>query len=149
MSGEMPRVAKPAEYRGIVFRSKTEAIIARSFDLSEACVWEYEPPNIFGGTKIWDFWIVLVGVKRPKIFSLALECKPAEPTETYRQSIIKEPMDLYNCDRALLIANPYEPDKPRSVMWYGESGRWHSIEWFEKLLFSNMEEARNFRFDLK
>lgn len=70
---KIPRIT---EYKGIVFRSKSEAICARAFDLCD-CKVEYEPEYLGINNWIPDFKIT-----RKNEISI-VEYKPAPVTETY------------------------------------------------------------------
>src|SRR3990170_3614102 len=75
------RLPVQTEYRGVVFRSKSEAILARAFDLC-GLSWVYEPPELTQGD-LWrpDFWIVSTSTDRPGFKNLVVEYKPRQPTQ--------------------------------------------------------------------
>lgn len=81
--------ATPTEYRGICFRSKSEAVFARCLDLAGWGFWEYEPDCGVGG-HTWDFCISGPGTGSRKdrygnyhFSTIYIEYKPSQPTETY------------------------------------------------------------------
>jgi len=142
-------VARPTEYRGVVFKSRTEAIFARMLDL-EKFVWEYEPPHL--RTKDgWcpDFWAVkqITSLRKPKIMSLLIELKPAPPTETYKYELLKRFVSLGDQlsghNPLIVCANPFDLEKPRFI---------HSLAlgstFTDPVFLRRLDEARRFRFDL-
>lgn len=83
------------EYKGIVFRSKSEAVFARCLDLSEKTrTWEYETDD-GGGLHSWDFRIYVQSEsdciceycgcrhKSLSVRPVLVEYKPSEPTQSY------------------------------------------------------------------
>lgn len=85
MNGVSDRKAIPTEYRGVRFRSKSEAVFARVLDLC-GHEWEYEPEQpkclYSGGARSnhrWDFYLPLI--------DYYLEYKPKKPTATYIQNL--------------------------------------------------------------
>ncbi|WP_139276573.1 hypothetical protein [Spirulina major] len=67
------------EYKGIVFDSKSEAVFARTLDLSGA-EWEYHPQKKCG--HLWDF-LVLPYINAGHSVLTLVEYKPQMPTNTY------------------------------------------------------------------
>lgn len=68
--------AIPTEYRGVRFRSKSEAMLARCFDIA-GIFWNYEPPN--NTYHKWDFFTSGPRLRRVVKF---VECQwdmPASP----------------------------------------------------------------------
>lgn len=85
--------ARPTEYKGIVFRSKSEAILARCLDLvGDRCSthhidWCYEPMYDWDRNESsveFDFFVVIS--KKSNLFDrqcILVEYKPRKPTQTY------------------------------------------------------------------
>ena len=73
--------ARPTEYKGVRFRSKSEAVFARCLDLSPRCGgWTYEPE---GYRHPWDFCIQMPCSCCHCNRQAVIEYKPSAPTETY------------------------------------------------------------------
>lgn len=73
--------AKPTAYKGIRFRSKTEASLAVAFDYYEAISeWRYEPFQYKLDEWLPDFEIVLKDGFKER---LLIECKPRNPNIHY------------------------------------------------------------------
>lgn len=89
--------ARPTEYKGIRFRSKSEAVFARCLDLSPvASGWIYEPFTGMDVPHQWDFSVVVeehcichaCRQHTSKTKHLLIELKPSEPTRTYIDELI-------------------------------------------------------------
>lgn len=139
---------RPTDFKGITFRSKTEAIFAKSLDLS-AVAWEYEPER-FKHASGWvpDFWICANG-RSGNIVSMVLELKPCRPTQTYLVELRQRMTDVVGQYDYAVIAfvNPFDNMSERGVMILQEDGTWSdskSSAW----LFRNIEHAKRHRFDL-
>jgi hypothetical protein len=85
--------AIPTEYKGVRFRSKSEAIFARCLDLAGVEDWQYEP-NISG--LAWPYWKLPQHpwdfcVTTKKGFSnshlIFVEYKPAFPSSAYMENL--------------------------------------------------------------
>lgn len=96
--------AKPTQYKGVTFRSKSEAIFARCLDLVES-KWWYEPPSVCGHR--WDFavapphkreelgfdctnnndWLRYSGWV-PRAKPCLIEYKPSQPTREYLDNLV-------------------------------------------------------------
>lgn len=157
----------PTEYKGIIFKSKSEAMYARYLDLLDmnysllTVAWIYEPKwaEVNGWTP--DFYVIIILYPRDKnriksIHEFYIEYKPNEPTETY----------LKKCSKNF---NSLGIDKPGIEINYVI----HCVDFWEKKLtgydyyeknnnyeisigkglvgedFEIFEEAFNYRFDLK
>jgi hypothetical protein len=145
--------AVQTEYKGVVFRSKSEAILARNFDLNNA-FWIYEPKGLTQGD-LWipDFWLIW-----PKqitgFWSIILEYKPRTPTDTFKKRLaerfceVKKTMP--HSGMLLFVGDAFQEDSKKYVeewaSWLpGDGwGMWSNCEFMSKL-----EEARTFRFDLQ
>lgn len=89
--------ARPTEYKGIRFRSKSEAVFARCLDTSQIVSgWIYEP-DIDGSPHPWDFSVVVMEnaycnhcksmSRQPR--HLLIEYKPSGVTRTYYDNLIE------------------------------------------------------------
>lgn len=77
---EQPIVAIPTQYKGITFRSKSEARLAVVFDASDV-EWSYEP-KIDGIDWTADFW-VRMPIGRGGAVDVLFEYKPKPPNDSY------------------------------------------------------------------
>jgi hypothetical protein len=102
--------AIPTEYRGVRFRSKSEAILARCFDIA-GWLWLYEPKSNFEGDQpilnvhSWDFLI-----ENQSDFQILVEYKPTKPTNQYAENLISKVRNHHRCN---------EHDYPRDsvIVW--------------------------------
>lgn len=159
MSNLTPR---PTEYKGTVFRSKSEAVIARALDVT-SFVWEYEPERFRHHDWTPDFWAVShrqaihYPTQKRAVISLIIEYKPSEPTETYMTELSGRMMAIRTGvvgseDIPLLVCgNPFNETIPRSVFVLERDGAWGLLtsRWLTTDFFHNWTEAKNYRFDLK
>lgn len=135
---------KKTEYRGITFRSKSEAQFAFMLDHSSLCVsgWIYEPeefklPNGY----VIDFLVF----QKTKI--TIIEFKPSEPTELYlnqfkrniNEIIVKDQLDLID-GYTLIYGSVF------TKYFYLDNGIFKSFDAFNEDL---RNKAKNYRFDLK
>ena len=148
--------AIPTEYKGIRFRSKSEAIFARAMDLAGIEAWEYEPATFDGYTP--DF---LVSAKVPAmilddghdlILSWLIEYKPSTPSSAYIEKFksVRFPESI---DHAFIFyGSPYSDNgsfgviESRSPSRSEEAAMWVL---FVTPVVNKMTEAMNYRFDLK
>jgi len=137
--------ARPTEYAGTLFRSKTEAVYARAFDII-GWQWEYEPE-----IPLWphnpDF-LLAAPVRESALSLLVVEIKPSKPTSAYLMSI-KDPAAKWaeGFRRAAMVmyGNPWDGACVHRVMMKdGEWGMPISTSFAEKLI-----EAKAYRFDLE
>lgn len=145
----------PTEYKGVTFRSKSEAIFARHLD-NIGMIWEYEPLRfqVDGG---WtpDFWAVrLQPAERSSEFfspqcihSFIIEYKPAMVTPTYLEELGKRFDTLPLADWKVLACGSPFTDDPRVVLTRTRSG-WKQIPDAQRL-FDGIEESARYRFDLE
>lgn len=143
----MIKPPRPTEYRGIVFRSKTEAITARALDLS-LYQWEYEPKQ-FESSDGWvpDFWCYRKSMDG--FVEFVMEVKPCRPTETYKSELANRFRGLpkTHVNMMILYGSPFDVSIPRGFEilrdwgWENHPGENRmSIKW---------DEAKRYRFDLK
>jgi len=141
----------PTEYRGTVFRSKSEAVIARGFDL-ESIQWRYEPSEYEV-----DGWVPDFEIDSSKTeWWIVVEYKPTQITRTYRDLLKKrfkelrenwrleypgEPNDLAT---GLLIGSPFS-DKTASFEVFSNHG---STMFDIPEFYRSWHEAKRYRFDL-
>lgn len=164
MKPEYIKTAKPTEYKGVTFRSKSEAMLAYCLD-KFGLSYEYEP-KIECDDLEWtpDF---LISERRSGSICL-LEYKPSDPTATYIKWIKSEwnkvkklPLNKLSyssddgfVDCAFLVKhNFYNHDDARIIT----SNEWpedlisHLImdNFITKALYYFSEQALNYRFDLQ
>lgn len=151
--------AIPTEYKGVVFRSKCEALFARNLDLSGGWLWEYEPFE-FRSKDGWqpDFRLaalvptrVMGGWSIPQgIADALLEYKPSDVTDTYLDHAATRAFDIASKNQIpfsffIVCGSPF--NRIRKSYWLLE-GRFQLQEghcqWLEWI-----DEAREYRFDLK
>lgn len=147
--------ARPTEYKGIVFRSKSEAIVARGFDLAGA-LWWYEPYMFECSDGYVPDFLVTHKYVDPRfgnteiIRILFVEYKPSTPTDTYIEELCNRARECLESipfsEFVLLIGSPFSEDIVRGaiigadyVTSLDESHFWMCSFW---------EEAKKYRFDL-
>lgn len=122
----MEMKARPTEYKGIRFRSKSEAVFARCLDLSTGIDrWSYEPQF---GVHPWDFCLTwFQGRCGPcAVREVFVECKPIAPTATYISELITKTRTFFeDC-----LLDPQQPISEGYVVfgspaWNG--GEYHAI----------------------
>jgi len=104
--------AQPTDYRGITFRSKSEAILARCFDLITSApgtrlhIWEYEPAMLYLNADKYtpDFFLNDIYACSNVNNRIVIEYKPSKPSKSYMQKLSRHANDIYK------IANPFEID---------------------------------------
>ncbi len=169
--------AKKTTYSNIVFKSKSEAIIARCFDLAEedfvntTIFWEYEPERF----KIDDYapdFIVKVGLKyklnrkgrgvKDYILSFihVIEYKPKMPTDSYLQYWAENCAKINAKDVfglidvfMLVIGSPYDDKGIQSFNLEYKDKQVNLLQgcnWIESIFSkTRIETAKRYRFDLK
>ncbi len=153
--------ARPTEYNGITFRSKSEAIFARGLDIN-GCYWEYEPSNY----KLDDGYVPDFIVTSEEAGIILIEYKPKQVTNTYFNSLEKKaPICLYDRfgmadDFLFIIGSPFNNDAveihylsscdPDSVTGLYTNHSFVITNYDHELdfLFSHWDEAKKYRFDL-
>lgn len=134
--------ARKTEYRGVIFRSKSEAQLAYLFDHSSLGVtgWIYEPEKLrLKNGYIPDFAIFM----RTDIW--VIEYKPNEPTKTYSNKFYVDRMSYFNTlitNAIIIFGNCYDG----KFYEHCEDLDHKRLEFFDKAL---VENAKNYRFDLK
>jgi hypothetical protein len=167
----------PTEYKGTLFRSKSEAILARAFDLSEI-FWEYEPKEFEVDGWVPDFRIEPKGHNDRAI--VLVEYKPSAPTEAYKANLINRirklvegglrlrDTDCYSTENFFALISGNYRNLPLEVEFVQPSGKYFDVDYNEMtgfwvpfndlITFNNrfcfsfldrMEEASKYRFDLK
>lgn len=139
--------ARPTEYNGVVFRSKTEAVFAKGVDLLGG-IWHYEPEYFssrFGWTP--DFWVIFKS-QSGGIISIVLELKPSPVTQTYKDELMRRFKTLKigsEHHSALVCGSPFDRYIERTVEFiHGDIWRLQQ-DW----IFSAWDKAVTYRFDLK
>lgn len=153
MTAEIPANLKavPTEYKGIVFRSKSEAIFCRAMELRGYPIWEYEPKR-WQTKDGWtpDFWFIGRNQKpKYKIASILVEYKPGDVTDTYLDKTLQRLQELGDKTHghAFVVACGSTWNETRKV-WHFTGESWSPEEKAYRL-FLKLEEASRFRFDLK
>lgn len=162
--------ARPTEYAGVLFRSKSEAIFARCLDLCAqrtpqlVTVWEYEPNtgmdhDDVGGCRIGGFdFHVLTYLKHNSLFrrDYLLEYKPRLWTDAYRDEFLKKDahyrktsnLGFGNSICIGLFCYDFFADEPR----YGcfeSSDNLLTVTPFLMPVLSYAKQAKQYRFDLR
>lgn len=99
-----PIQAVNTEYKGVIFKSKSEAIIARAMDLLDLC-WTYEPEVL----RCKDGYVPDFIVKGTMV-NAVVEYKPAPVTQTYRDSLFErfERFHEFGLSTILIIGSPFD-----------------------------------------
>lgn len=151
--------ARPTEYEGVVFRSKSEAMFARLLDMMNSD-WAYEPDYMAVDGWLPDFVIPAVE-EHFHVILLVVEYKPSNPTETYinefagRISRLSRIWEFSMCEIRGVVC---------WINWFGmntnsgayiiedggcairEADQWEPL--FMKGAYAYRDEIRNYRFDL-
>lgn len=138
----------PTDYRGVRFRSKSEAIFVRNLELIGYTIWEYEP-RFYRLSDGWspDFWAVGQNFKKHIILSLLIEYKPSNVTDAYLDKARDRFRILAAHGHLKVVAcgNSFNQDRKTFVL--ENDGTWNEIESQIKL-FKCITEASRHRFDL-
>lgn len=142
------REARPTQYKGIIFRSKTEALYARAFDLTE-WPWDYEP-EIQDWPHKPDFLLsVRTNTSGGALRLAVVEIKPSKPTAAYLKSITKAATKFASqspmLEAYVLYGNPW--DGGDVMCQHFEDGDWQDPKPFKGMM-DRLIEAENYRFDL-
>jgi hypothetical protein len=156
----MIRKARPTEYRGVRYRSKSEACLAKLLD-DRGWLLEYEPAWLaVGGWKpdfaAWSVadardWDVPVGQFRPLLW--IIEYKPSDVTPTYRRELERR----FNAVRLrigglphwfckLMMGSFWDEDGRKAEFWSGRAWVPVAGEWAGP---DEVKAIRAHRFDLK
>lgn len=148
-------VARPTEYRGVRFRSKTEAVFALAIEQSNF-VWEYEPRLLkLADGWVPDFWIVdahtnLRGVQA--ISSFLIELKPRPVTQTYKDELAKRVASMKPYTRghtfALVTGSPFDQTVTRTVEIFHRDKWYPNIQGLVNRFCQYWDAASRNRFDL-
>lgn len=166
----------PTEYKGILFRSKSEAVFARAMDLSGFRQWKYEDDlcrfEDAHASYQADFLLNPVLTIDSTRFEANLHCafaplvieyKPSEPTDAYRDfitSMYRQHAEQRNFASLVLFwGSPWDRDQCPYRWWtIGPEGM-HKKDFVDSLtkpvrgimccIASFMLEAKDYRFDLK
>jgi hypothetical protein len=141
----------PTDYRGIRFRSKSEAIIARAMDLIEVD-WEYEPEGYFGNEDddyVPDFLLRLGDEE------FLIEYKPRKATDASIERLGRIHND-HPTPLALLWLDPFDATTLGAVFFISATiqgtKRRHikNVIWnFATGIKDVIAQARSHRFDLR
>jgi hypothetical protein len=146
--------ARPTEYKGVVYRSKSEAMFAASLDYQHK-KWLYEPSFC----ELKDGWrpdFVLPIQDGNRFFFQAIEYKPARITETCRNELRDRFTELakllfpVQLDAYVVLFNWFDPTECNRVL--SLSGGELSVmacatSWC--ITSESYEHARYFRFDIE
>ena len=144
--------ATPTEYKGIRFRSKSEAIFARALDLTPDLLWEYEPVETESGWKP-DFRVDDYFGPDHTVLSSLVEYKPSRPTDTYMRNKNAEAEKAGFCRPYFCFGSPW--CKKWGGIFFTPWDEVSEHTWSPNLAasflrpFNYLEEASNYRFDLK
>lgn len=160
--------ARSTGYKGILFRSKSEAIFARCMDLyseshpTDKLYWEYEPQVECAGVSkgLFDFYISIVTSGK---FSTAqafyFEYKPSEPTKAYKDEFALKAIGLTSqfssCPKelrpAVMIAwiNFFDDKKKRGGTGWGPVSVVNTVYATMTGIVQHIEEAKKYRYDLE
>lgn len=154
--------AIPTEYRGIQFKSKSEAVFARNLDISRYqehssfdVAWEYEPEWM--KTKsgwVPDFAIFYnIPIMEMGISFYIIEYKPSMPTKTYMETLGRN-FDEVRGDYPrlplccfLVCGSPWKMPMRTFQHRRGDSEEW--VDSGVGLFSQNVKEAAEYRFDLE
>jgi len=148
--------AKPTTYKGVRFRSKSEARFAVLLDANR-WHWRYEPKHYKSGDWLPDFAVTVPVEWEPLV--ILVECKPCAVSDEYAKWIDREfqktlasPTANHCC--CLVETDWYgEENRPSASMCAAKAGPHKRI--IEALVFRTLydargvENAKNYRFDLK
>ena len=143
----------PTEYRGVRFRSKSEAIFARAMDLAGFKDWSYESTVIDGYTP--DFFVDVAVRSWGYDLYYLVEYKPSLPTKTYMEKLmrIELPESLGIDGFYVVYGSPYAPEKPSGV-WPVRNSDGRIVNKTAFVLsvcdpvMNKWMEAKEYRFDL-
>lgn len=140
---DAPMAAIPTAYKGYEFRSKSEAIVARGFDLA-GLSWVYEPERWQVDGWRPDFEVILAG----QVF--ILEYKPDIPTDTYLRFLISRyrryPVQP-GLKPSILIGSPY--NAKQRVLWTLFKSESFIPTAGAEFFTQHWQRAKRYRFDLK
>lgn len=144
--------AIPTEFKGVRFRSKSEAQFAWALEQSRI-LWKYEP-KFFVASDNWvpDFHLCWPG--KSELWNAALEYKPQAVTDTYRTILagrfeeVQSRLTGLPFLGILAIGNAY--DKQYEVQcWDWDKAEWRDMRWLKDLIFNHLPSALNYRFEFK
>jgi len=167
-------VPTPTEYKGVVFRSKSEAVFARAIDIVNEWwdgrpkapgtvlrptrfSWMYEPK---AHSHDWDFEIVDRHCQYCGARILLIEYKPSMPTMTYVNNLIakvRESAERYQgrtpIDSYIVWGSPWNPPQTgwgTVYVCYPVFSRWGKFGWgdFEPMADHGANEPWSYRHDL-
>lgn len=148
-------------YNGEIFKSKSEAILARSFDLcakiTHSFIWEYEPERLGFNNYIPDFNVVF-RTNAKVIYCFIIEYKPRKPSESYLKKFIQYDEYIMSLKfpfitTPMIVYGSMYDDEPnlRSMIYYhekeGEKDFWEDTK-FTVFGANTIPEAKTYRFDL-
>jgi hypothetical protein len=113
--------ASPTEYRGVVYRSKSEAMFARYLEIAERqcdrCLVYYEPKSLLVDGWTPDFLVTeifqSIDFGCVRVESFVIEYKPSRPTKTYIKKFVAR------CDVLLSRIEINHLNRPRFFIYTG------------------------------
>lgn len=145
-------IATPTEYKGVVFKSKTEAVMARAFNL-QGYLWNYEPE----WTKSDDGWVadfMLIYQRQEGAIQIpvVVELKPTAPTSSYKEALAKHYTAIKDTGKlpvafVLLVVNPFDETSERYAEDFLDDGSWSRFSSFA--FTTHVKSALSYRFDLQ
>lgn len=166
--------ARPTEYKGVRFRSKSEAIFARYLDLSmveyererlRLAGWKHNVFNIGGGYVLYepktrfkcfnmDFLFAIRSHEEigedERFHNAYIEYKPVRPTDTYIENWVNNviAIDPEWCNESFMIeyGSPFSEAKRGRIIF--DSSKENKIDEGENDWVSIFPELMDYRFDL-
>lgn len=96
--------ARKTEYKGVVVRSKCEAIFAACLEIA-GNRWEYEPSTDDGVS--WDFYVEPSGGLAS---SVLVQYKPSPPSHTVWREWVESERDDNKTPKVLVVGNPFNSE---------------------------------------
>lgn len=170
--------ATPTQYNGILYKSKSEAILARVFDLMQersegeiVIKYEYEPEVLrLSDGYVPDFYVSYFFTSVKSFFNHIVEYKPSGVTSAYKDKLAKRfdnyaapisdqkkakaslPKGFDNATVcALYIGSAYDDNERTVELYLPDKEGWLKPNLWEQMGIASylVEEARSYRFDLK
>lgn len=145
---------RPTEYRGIVFRSKSEAMLACALDASDMWAWSYESKALRAASGyVPDFLMMqhTVGPERGGTLIVA-EYKPIRPTETYLAGMFSDMQERAGSFPAIcgaLITGSFFENRKIEVHLFGlDTPQIEMLDPVEIFSLDIIDTARRYRFDI-
>ena len=151
--------ARPTEYKGTVYRSKSEAYVARWLD-SLDWAFSYEPEWLRVGNYVPDFAYstprnyFLTGMWHPSV--TVVEFKPVAPTRTYMlelearfREIENKVKDSFEIGFELWLGSPFKIESMEWCVLSSSSKKWKGYNLWPFMDNHDPRDLKSYRFDLK